>query len=69
MMHYQASELAKVMTPEKRSSLVTGKLSFISEPGGKTRLIAIGDYWSQLVLRPTHDIIMRLLRKLETDGT
>jgi len=30
------------------------KLAFLSEGGGKTRVIAIGDYWSQQVLKPLH---------------
>lgn len=45
------------------------KLSFLSEGGGKTRVIAIGDYWSQEVLKPLHEALMRILKKLETDGT
>lgn len=45
------------------------KLAFLSEGGGKTRVIAIGDYWSQQVLKPLHKGIMNMLRKLPTDGT
>jgi len=32
-----------------------GRLAFLPEPGGKTRVIAIGDYYSQQVLKPLHD--------------
>jgi len=45
------------------------KLAHLSEPGGKTRTIAIGDYFSQLVLKPFHDQLMEILRSLKTDGT
>lgn len=45
------------------------KLAFLSEGGGKTRVIAIGDYWSQQILKPLHKGIMNMLRKLPTDGT
>jgi hypothetical protein len=46
------------------------KLSFISEGGGKTRVIAIADYWTQLSLHGIHKYTMECLRQLtETDGT
>jgi len=48
---------------------LTGRLALLQEGGGKTRTIAIGDYWTQNVLRPIHDKIMSKLRKMETDGT
>lgn len=47
----------------------TGKIALLQEGGGKTRVIAIGDYWSQNILRPIHDQIMNILRRMETDGT
>jgi hypothetical protein len=46
-----------------------GKIAQLSESGGKTRNIAIGDYFSQLVLRPLHEVLMKFLKGLETDGT
>lgn len=45
------------------------KLAFLSEWGGKTRTIAIGDYWSQQALKPIHKAFMRLLGTFDTDGT
>jgi len=45
------------------------RLGFSPEGGGKTRIFAIGDYWSQFSLRPIHDTLMGILRSLETDGT
>jgi hypothetical protein len=40
----------------------TGKLSFLPEKGGKTRTIAIGDYWSQQLLKGFHNKLMSILR-------
>lgn len=45
------------------------KISFIAEGGGKTRVIAIGDFYTQNALKGLHNILMRILRRLETDGT
>jgi hypothetical protein len=53
----------------KGREFLTGRISHIPEPGGKTRTIAIGDYWSQTALRPFHNIVMGVLRRLVTDGT
>jgi hypothetical protein len=53
----------------KRSTLPYSLLSFLSDKSGKTRIVAIGDVWSQLVLKPFHDIAFDFLRILPTDGT
>lgn len=45
------------------------RIALIPEGGGKTRTIAICDYWSQVVLKPLHDKVMRLLKKIPMDGT
>lgn len=45
------------------------KLSYFSDKEGKTRVIAILDYWSQTCLRPYHDAINRVLRKIPSDCT
>lgn len=45
------------------------KLSVIEDPELKTRVIAIFDYWSQTVLKPLHEKLMRTLRKIQTDCT
>jgi hypothetical protein len=49
--------------------LVTGRLSWVVEGGGKRRVFAIGNYVNQRLLRPFHDWLMRILRFLPTDGT
>lgn len=50
--------------------LITGRLHFLQEGGGKTRVICIPDIWSQCVLQPIHDYLYKdVLRKLPCDGT
>jgi hypothetical protein len=56
-----------VQTPN--NGYVSGRISLLQEGGGKTRVIAVGDYWSQNILRPIHKAVMGVLRRLETDGT
>lgn len=46
-----------------------GKLEFLPEPAGKVRTIAIVDYWTQRLMSPVHDWMMKVLKYLPTDGT
>jgi len=50
-------------------SYVTGKLGFSAEPGGKTRVFAIADYWSQTSLKVIQDSLYNTLRSISTDTT
>jgi hypothetical protein len=62
----------KDLYQSSRSSLNTqhlGRISFIPDKGGKTRLVAIGNYWIQDCLRGLHKVIYRVLRSIATDGT
>jgi hypothetical protein len=45
------------------------KLAFLEEPAGKVRTIAIVDWFTQQVLKPTHQWLFRLLRSLPSDCT
>lgn len=45
------------------------KLSYFSDKEGKTRVIAILDYWSQTALIPLHNELNRVLRRIKQDGT
>jgi hypothetical protein len=45
------------------------RLTYISDKEGKTRTIAIFDYWSQSVLKPLHNSLMRLLHRIPEDCT
>jgi hypothetical protein len=56
-----------VLFPPKTSSF--RKLSYFSDKEGKTRVIAIFDYWSQTALRPLHRALNSILRNLEPDCT
>jgi hypothetical protein len=46
-----------------------GKLGYKIEPAGKIRVFAMVDSLTQCVMKPLHDLLFSLLRKLETDGT
>jgi hypothetical protein len=54
---------------DTENSYLTGKLGFISENAGKTRIFAIGDYWSQLSLKPIQISLYRTLQSISTDAT
>jgi hypothetical protein len=47
----------------------TRRLSAIADCEGKTRVIAIGDYYSQLFLKPIHNRLMKYLRRIPQDMT
>jgi hypothetical protein len=51
--------------------LHVGKIAFLSEKGGKTRPIAMVDFWSQQLLKTFHQSIMMVMVRLmgETDST
>lgn len=53
--------------PPKTSSF--RKLSYFSDKEGKTRVIAILDYWSQTALRPLHKQLNAMLRRIGPDCT
>lgn len=52
-------------------NLHIGKISFIPEKGGKTRIIAVPDFWTQQLLKPFHQQITKIIRKKfpNTDST
>ncbi|BAJ23143.2 RNA-directed RNA polymerase [Rhizophagus sp. RF1 mitovirus] len=50
-------------------SPILGKLSVIEEWGGKARIVAQMDYWTQMALTPLHNTINHFLRALKEDGT
>nr|QCF24461.1 RNA-dependent RNA polymerase [Entomophthora muscae mitovirus 2] len=52
----------------KDKSLIR-KLSVVSDPEGKERVIAIFDYWSQTALKPLHDNLFELLSRIKGDCT
>lgn len=56
-------------SPDEKYSNVTARLHFLQEGGGKTRVICIPDIWTQTVLKPIHDYLMKVLKKFPCDGT
>lgn len=46
-----------------------GKLSIKSEPAGKERVFAMVDSWTQVALKPIHDMLFGFLKSLPNDGT
>jgi len=45
------------------------RLSALRDSEGKTRIVAISDYWSQTCLKPVHDSFNRILRLINQDQT
>jgi len=52
-----------------KSETFLGRITFVSDKGGKTRLVAIGNYWVQDVLLGLHKTLYKMLREVPTDGT
>jgi len=53
----------------ENDNTIHSKLTQFPEKAGKTRTIAVVDYYSQRALFPLHRALMDLLSSLETDGT
>jgi len=64
---HSLASIWKTLFPPKTQSF--RKLSYFSDKEGKTRVIAILDYWSQTCLKPYHDAMNSILRKIKTDCT
>ncbi|CCG47524.1 RNA dependent RNA polymerase [Clitocybe odora virus] len=47
----------------------TGKLGLKEEAAGKVRVFAMVDPWSQMILRPFHLGLFKILRRIRMDGT
>nr|UJQ92611.1 MAG: putative RNA-dependent RNA polymerase [Mitoviridae sp.] len=46
-----------------------GKLAYIEEWGGKSRIVAQLDYWTQMAMTPLHNTLNFFLKALPQDGT
>jgi hypothetical protein len=46
-----------------------GKIEVVKDPEGKFRLIAVVDYYTQLVLRKLHNSCFKVIKNLEQDRT
>lgn len=64
---YSIVDIWSTFFPPKRTTL--RRISYFSDKEGKTRVIAILDYWSQTALRPLHDTLNSILRRIPSDCT
>jgi len=58
-----------VLNPSPQAFTHTGRICFLSDKGGKTRVIAIINYWIQDVMKLLHDTLYSILRSMPQDGT
>ena len=65
----QVYPLSVIMEQPINLNQIYRKISAIPDSEGKTRLIAIGDYWSQTCLKPWHDYLNHVLAKIPQDQT
>nr|UIW13840.1 MAG: RNA-dependent RNA polymerase [Rhizoctonia solani mitovirus 67] len=49
--------------------LFVGKLGVVKDQAGKSRIVGITNYWIQIALKPLHDALFALLKKVNMDGT
>lgn len=63
------SELSVIMNQPFEFNKKVRRLVCIPDSEGKTRLIAIGDYWSQTCLKPFHSYLNTVLRSIPQDQT
>lgn len=64
---YSIVDIWKTIFPPRSSSY--RKISYFSDKEGKTRVIAILDYWTQTALRPLHDSLNGILKRIWSDCT
>lgn len=54
---------------KSKKEAIHSRLAFLSDKGGKTRVVAIVDILSQSLLKPVHDHLNSILKKFSSDGT
>lgn len=67
--HRNINHLRELLHQPKSGKTEFRRLSALEDSEGKTRLVAIGDYWSQTCLKPLHDKLYRVLRTIPQDQT
>lgn len=55
--------------PVADKNFYENRLAFLSDKGGKTRVVGIGNIYYQSLLRPLHDYMFSILRRNPCDGT
>jgi len=56
-------------TQVPKGEVFHSRVGILQEAGGKSRTFSIFDYWSQNALRPLHDGLTHVLKRLGCDGT
>jgi len=64
---FSVAQWWRYLFPSRSNNL--RKLSYFPDKEGKTRVIAILDYWSQSALKPLHIYVNRLLKGIQSDCT
>jgi len=62
-------DVEKIFSNTSLTDYKVGKLSLKFEAAGKIRVFAIGDYYTQWVLKPLHEAIFAWLRSIHSDAT
>jgi len=57
------------LNKDEGSTGCLGQLAFKEEPAGKLRVFAMVDVWTQSLLKPLHEVLFKILKKLPNDGT
>lgn len=67
--HPILSSLRNCLIHAPKGEYILGRLGFLPENGGKTRIIAIVDFWTQQALKPFHEQLLRIVSSFEQDCT
>lgn len=73
--YWPLSDLTWVMVtlrsklPSEKDFVQPGKLAAILETEGKVRVVAMFDYWTQWALKPIHDDLLHILKRIPMDRT
>jgi hypothetical protein len=59
---------AFVQSSKRLRELSHGRIAFIPDKGMKTRVVAMGDGFTQAILTPIHDVLMETLKSMKTSA-
>lgn len=63
------NELSELCIHPGNTTLTASRLAVKQEFGGKDRLFAMCDYWTQIALHPLHDRLASILKRIPEDAT
>lgn len=67
--HPILSSFRNCLTHAPKGDYDLGRIAFLPENGGKTRIIAIVDFWTQQALKPFHEQLLRVISRIDGDCT